>query len=156
MTFINSIRHFRTQLAISLLMLAAHGTGTAKATWSFVLADSETREVAVATVTCVENLDLLAVSPVVLVGQGAATCQAFADFEGIRRPIIRQGFEQMLSPDDILVDLEEISGHQQRQYGFADVMGRTATFTGSLVVSQLPFADGTTGSVGNLHYAIQG
>ena len=142
------------RLAIGIALLA-QGT-SAHATWSFVIADTETKELAVATVTCVENLDLLAVSPVVIVGKGAATCQAFADFDGIRRPLMRQGIQQMDDPGNILVELAQITGHQQRQYGFVDTLGRSATFTGSLVFTQLPYAEGKTGSSGNLVYAIQG
>ena len=81
----------------------------AEATWSIAISDTETREVAVGTVTCLNNFDLLALVPVIVVGKGSAAVQASGDFDGIRRPII---FDQLMlgtSPADILTMLEGIA-----------------------------------------------
>ena len=135
-------------LGIALAM-----SGTAQATWSIVIADSETREVAVGTVTCLTSYDLLAIVPVVVVERGAAAVQASGDFAGIRRPIIFDHLIIGTPPDEILSILAGISGHQSRQYGLADTQGRTITFTGS---SCYAWAGGVTGTQGSLVYAIQG
>jgi uncharacterized Ntn-hydrolase superfamily protein len=130
--------------------------GPASATWSIVIVDSDTREVAIGTVTCLTGLDLLGIVPVVVVGQGAAACQAAGDFDGLRRPIIFNGLKQGVDPVDILAQVAGVSGHQFRQYGIADTQGRTLTFQGTDVDAQLQWAGGVAGSVGSLHYAIQG
>lgn len=123
------------------------------ATWSIVLTDTETKEVAVGTVTCLTAYDLLAIVPVVVVGKGGAAVQAAGDFSGIRRPIIFDHLKLGTSPQDILTILAGISGHQSRQYGIVDTQGRKVTFTGS---SCSQWAGGVVGSVDSLAYAIQG
>ncbi len=137
-------------LAASLLL----GLGSpASATWSIVIADSETREVAVGTVTCLTSYDLLAIVPVVVVDRGVAAVQASGDFGGTRRPIIFQHLIDGTSPAEILSILAGVSGHQSRQYGIADTQGRMITFTGG---STIQWAGGVTGSAGTMVYAVQG
>ncbi len=124
-----------------------------EATWSIVLADVETGEVAVGTVTCLNNFDLLALVPVVVVGRGGGAVQSAGDFDGIRRPII---FEQLglgTPPEEILAILATIPGHQSRQYGITDTQGRKVTFSG---LSNGAWAGGVTGAQCSMHYAIQG
>ena len=133
----------------AILTLAA----PASATWSIVIADRETREVAIGTVTCLEQFNLLAIVPVVVVGQGAAACQSSGDFEGVRRPVLFEGLVNGDSPVALLSMVSIIGGHQSRQYGIADTLGRTITFTGSECAQ---WAGGVTGEVGSLVYAIQG
>ena len=60
---------------VSLVLLnpAAH------ATWSIVIGDCQTKEVAVGTVTCLNNFDLHAIVPAVVVGKGAGAVQAWPD-----------------------------------------------------------------------------
>lgn len=125
----------------------------ARATWSIAIADSHTGEVAVGTVTCLTNLDLLALVPVVVVGKGAAAVQAAGDMPGTRRQIIFNNLMLGTSPEDILTLLEGQAGHEQRQYGIADTQGRTITFSGS---ANFQFAGGVTGQLGSMVYAIQG
>lgn len=135
--------------AVSFLMLLA---SPATATWSICLTDSETKEVAVGTVTCLTNFDLLALVPVV-VGKGSAAVQAAGDFNGIRRPVIFDHLKIGTPPDEILEILAGIGGHQSRQYGIADTQGRMITFTGSQNGS---WAGGVIGTQGSMVYAIQG
>lgn len=136
-------------LAAGLLVAAR----PAAATWSIVIADVETREVAVGTVTCLTSLDLLAIVPVVVVGEGAAACQAAGDFDGTRRPIIDTGLRIDRTPQQILTQLSGVGGHQQRQYGIVDTEGGVVTFTGT---NTLAWAGGVTGGQGTLRWAIQG
>ncbi|MCH8913855.1 MAG: DUF1028 domain-containing protein [Planctomycetes bacterium] len=124
-----------------------------EATWSIILADVETGEVAVGTVTCLNNFDLLALVPVVVVGKGGAAVQSAGDFDGIRRPIIFEHLGLGTPPEEILEILAGISGHQQRQYGITDTRGRKVTFSG---LSNGAWAGGVTGSQCSMHYAIQG
>jgi len=136
---------------VSLLVLAA--ASSAWATWSIVIADSRTKEVAVGTVTCLTSYDLLAIVPVVVVGKGAGACQASGDFDGRRRPIIFDGLKAGTSPQQILNQLANVTGHQSRQYGIADTQARMITFTGT---STFQWAGGVIGSQGTMVYAIQG
>jgi hypothetical protein len=123
------------------------------ATWSIVIADAQSKEVAIGTVTCLNQFDLLAIVPVVVVGKGAAAVQAAGDFDGIRRPVIFQQLMLGTPPAQILELLEPISGHEDRQYGIADTLGGTLTFTGS---DTFAWAGGVAGSDCTIFYAIQG
>ena len=125
----------------------------ARATWSIVVGDQETKEVAVGTVTCLNNFDLLAIVPVVVVEKGAAAVQAAGDFNGTRRPIIFDHLMMGTPPEEILVILAGVSGHQSRQYGIVDTKGGAVTFTGN---STFQWAGGVIGSQGSMFYAIQG
>jgi uncharacterized Ntn-hydrolase superfamily protein len=133
--------------AVALLARPVH------ATWSIAIADRHTKEVAVGTVTCLNDFDLLAIVPVVVMGKGAAAVQAAGDFDGQRRPVIYSGFQSLTDPDDIFDQLAVIAGHQSRQYGIADTLGRTLTFTGA---DNSQWAGGVTGEIGSMAYAIQG
>ena len=143
-------KHMRFWAPLAVVLSVAQ---IAEATWSIVLADVETGEVAVGTVTCLNNFDLLALVPVVVVGRGGAAVQSAGDFDGIRRPIIFEHLGLGTPPEEILEILAGISGHQQRQYGIADTQGRKVTFSG---LSNGAWAGGVTGSQCSMHYAIQG
>jgi uncharacterized Ntn-hydrolase superfamily protein len=140
-------------VVVVLIAVTAGASSRARATWSIAIADCESREVAVGTVTCLNNFDLLAIVPVVIVGKGAAAVQAAGDFQGIRRPVIFDGFINGDSPEDIFALLERISGHQSRQYGIADTQCRMLTFTGS---GASEWKGGVIGRQGSMVYAIQG
>jgi len=124
-----------------------------EATWSVVLVDVRTKEVAIGSVTCLTNFDLRAFTPVLRVGLGGATSQSLVDSEGTRRRAIHDGLSAGLPPQRILLDLAAISGHEDRQYGIVDTFGRSVTFSG---ISNGGYAGGVVGSVGDIHYAIQG
>ncbi len=128
-------------------------SSTAGGTWSITITDSRTGEVAVGTVTCLTSFDLLNLVPVVVVGKGAAAVQSAGDFDGIRRPIIFNGFMSGRSPQEILTLLEAVAGHQQRQYGITDTNGDMVSFTGS---SNGAWAGSIVGTDGTISYAIQG
>lgn len=139
-------------LVSALLVCAPLG-----ATWSILLVEPLTGEMAIASVTCLSGFNLLSATPVVMVGRGIGVCQSFGDPDGIRRPIIRNGFLANLTPPAILGALAQVNGHSLRQYGILNVDGETATFTGAGCAQ---WAGGVTGVVpgprGPIHYAVQG
>jgi uncharacterized Ntn-hydrolase superfamily protein len=128
-------------------------TSASQGTWSICIADAESKEVAVGTVTCLNEFDLVALVPVVVVGKGAAAVQAAGDFDGIRRPIVFAELMNETLPADILDMLAGIAGHQDRQYGIADTLADAITFTGS---DTFEWAGGVVGSECTMFYAIQG
>ncbi|MCA8958972.1 MAG: DUF1028 domain-containing protein [Planctomycetes bacterium] len=148
----------RPSLACRVSILAAALLGVtamvqeAMATWSIVLVDVRTGEIGLASETCLAPFDLRALTPVVLVGKGAAVCQASGDFDGLRRPLIRAGFENGDTLPEILATVSGVSGHDSRQYGMVDTRGDVLSFTGG---STLPVASGGTGQVGDVLYAVQ-
>lgn len=155
------IRHLTRRLLLAsaaLMTFAAPGS----ATWSIVLIDVRTGEVALGSATCLTNFDMRVSTPVLITGVGGATAQSFVDQTGLNRARIRDGFLTGETPDQILAALALIdTGHQTRQYGFADVRGNTGTFSGT---GAGPWAGGRTGRftyshngmTGEIVYAIQG
>lgn len=140
----------------SLLSLAAAAglAAPAGATWSIILIDTRTGEIAVASATCLTSFDLQAGTPVLIPGIGAATAQSSVDQGGYNRVFIRDRLLEGLDPGEIVAQLEGFdSGHQTRQYGIASADGGTATFTGDRAGA---WAGGVTGRVGDVVYAVQG
>ncbi|MCW5775808.1 MAG: VCBS repeat-containing protein [Phycisphaeraceae bacterium] len=132
----------------------ASAVATASATWSIILIDTRTGEVALGSATCLTNFDLQAGTPVLIPRVGGATAQSFVDQGGFNRTFIRDRLLDGTHPEQIIAMLAGFDGgHQTRQYGIADVHGGTATFTGSSAGS---WAGGLTGRVGDVVYAIQG
>lgn len=127
---------------------------SASATWSIVLVDMETKEVAAGSATCLTGFDLRQNLPVVIVGVGAACAQSAVDSSASNRIRIYEQFLNGTAPDEILNILEMADGaHQSRQYGIVDALGRAATFTGTGAGQH---ASGVTGQTGSIFYAIQG
>lgn len=141
----------RAGLAGASIALAA---GSASATWSIIIIDTRTGEIAVASATCLTGFNLRDNTPVLIPGVGAATAQSFVDSSGQNRVKIRDMLIEGAHPDEILAALAVFdSGHQTRQYGIADTMGRAATFSGTGAGG---WAGGQIGQVGDLIYAVQG
>ena len=140
-------------LALSAAVLTGL-TATAQATWSIVLVDTATGEVAIGCATCLEGLDLEIYVPVVLAGVGGACAQSSIDTTGRNRRYIWDELQKGTSPKDILTGLAGLdSSHQSRQYGIVDMKGRRITFTGSQCGA---WAGGVAGKRGTIIYAIQG
>lgn len=138
-------------LSLGALSLAA---GQAQATWSILIADTRTGEVAVASATCVTGIDLRAETPVLLTGVGGVTAQSFVDVTGQNRTFARDGLLAGQTPQDILDGLSAFDGsHETRQYGIVDIRGGTATFSG---LNASEWKGGVTGQIGDLVYAVQG
>ena len=136
--------------ALALLTIA----GTANATWSILLVDTRTGEIALGSATCLTSFDLRANTPVIITGVGAATAQSFVDSSGRNRVRVRDGLARGLSPAAILADLATFDGgHQTRQYGIIDTTGRAGTFSGTGAGA---WAGGVTGEIDGIVYAVQG
>ncbi|MBI5865326.1 MAG: DUF1028 domain-containing protein [Planctomycetes bacterium] len=144
-------RMFRAAFALALLGWAAL---SAHATWSIIVVDTATREIAVGSATCLTNFDLLRGLPVVRVDVGAAAAQSAIDGGAVNRQRIWTGLINGDSPETILALLAASdASHQSRQYGIVDWQGRALTFTGANCGA---YANGLTGSFGSCVYSIQG
>ena len=148
----------RTRLTRSSLPIAAAAllacAGSARATWSILLVDTRTGEIALGSATCLTGFDLRANTPVIITGVGAATAQSFVDSTGRNRARIHNGLALGQTPAEILADLATFDpGHQTRQYGIVDATGGTGTFSGT---SAGAWAGGTTGEIDGIYYAVQG
>lgn len=146
-------------LPLALLALAG---STASATWSILIADTRTGEIAVGSATCLSGFDLRAETPVLLLGRGAITAQSAVDSSGMNRARAFEGFAKGLTPAEIFAILEATDpGHSNRQYGMIDVLGNTLTFSGA---DNADFAGGVTGRIeagapgpaDDIVYAVQG
>jgi len=133
----------------------------AHATWSILLVDVRTGEIAVGSATCLTNFDLRAGTPVLIPGIGAAAAQSAVDSTGSNRTLIRDLLASGVQTQDILAALSTFDpSHQSRQYGIVTALGDPATFTG---IGAGAWAGGETGVIpgagvggGDLYYAIQG
>lgn len=136
--------------------------GTARATWSIILVDTRTGEVAVACATCLAGFDLKEGTPVLLTGIGAASAQSSVDVTFQNRTFIRDRLAEGVAPASIITQLAAFDGaHQSRQYGIADVLGRSTTFTGTGAGQWRGGEAGSygytyLGRTGTVFYAIQG
>jgi uncharacterized Ntn-hydrolase superfamily protein len=144
----------RRILHLMLLMGLLGATMPARATWSIIIVDRESKEVAIGSATCLTNFNLKKYLPVVLVDVGAGAAQSNVDFQAINRQLIREELLAGTPPAQILVLLEaQDPSHQTRQYGIVDTRGRAVTFSGS---QNGEYANGLTGQFGSLVYSIQG
>jgi hypothetical protein len=123
------------------------------ATWSIVVVDMATGEVAVGTATCLTNFDIQKGVPVIVPGIGAGASQSLLDSGGLNRKIIQRGLIVGLTPDQILQQLSLINGFQARQFGIVNLVDPPVTFTGNNASAA---KGGVAGVVGDLRYAIQG
>lgn len=143
-----------TRACLTLLLSALLLCPRLDATWSIVLTDEATGEVAIGSATCLEGLNLKALLPVLRVGLGAGAAQSMIDNGGTNRLKIWNQLALGTPPADIVpILLQGDLFAQSRQYGIADLGNDAATFTG---VNAGAFADGVVGQVGSVRYAIQG
>ncbi len=140
----------RVVLALAAVLLCA----PLPATWSIILIDTRTGEIAVGCATCLTAFDLRAGVPVIWVGAGAACAQSFVDSSGQNRLLIRNQLQLGTDPAQILLLLQgQDPGHQTRQYGIVDLQGRAVGFSGTGAGA---WAGHITGRIGDVVYAIQG
>ena len=71
-----------------VLLVTALFTGTLNATWSIILIDTRTGEIAIGSATCLVGFDLQNAASVVVVGRGAAAAQCYVDDTGVNRMLI--------------------------------------------------------------------
>ncbi len=140
----------RASLAVSLCVLLVT---PARATWSIVVVDRSTGEVAVAAATCIATINLTRGLPAIEVGRGGGVVQASGAFEDLV-PMAR-GLRDGLSPAEILelVIAAEPSPNQLQTAIVSLYPGAPVTFTGRNVGRAKL---GVVGEVGELAYAIQG
>ena len=139
---------------VGLLAVSLYSAASAPATWSIILVDTETHEVAIGSATCLQFFDLQRGLPVVRIRVGAAAAQSYIDQTGQNRLFIWNELANGTDPAAILKELAvRDPAHQTRQYGIVDVLGRAATFSGS---ENGAYANGLTGRIGPIAYAIQG
>lgn len=144
----------RTLLLTLRLAVLSLLTAALNATWSIILVDLRTGEIAIASATCLTGFDLQHDACVIVVGRGAAAAQSFVDVTGANRALIFAQLQAGTPPQQILQLLaQQDSSHQSRQYGIVDVQGRAVAFTGTGAGA---FAGQVTGQVGTIWYAIQG
>ncbi|MBI3820877.1 MAG: DUF1028 domain-containing protein [Planctomycetes bacterium] len=138
--------------AAAFALIAAN----ALATWSIIIVDTSTGEVAIGQATCIPNFDLEAASAVVVIGKGAGCAQSFIDTTGQNRLTMFTDFQQEVPLSQILNQLiaQDFSA-QLRQYGMVSIYnnGDAITFTGTGCGA---YANGVVGQIGTLKYAIQG
>ena len=135
---------------VALLVLAV----PARATWSIILVNIRTGEIAIASATCVPGLDLTVYVPVIVVGKGAGAAQSFIDQTGVNRLLIRDQLRLGTDPAQILALLAASDpSHQTRQYGIVDLNGRAIGFTGTGAGA---YGSDRIGQVGDIAYAVQG
>jgi hypothetical protein len=152
----------RTRLAAVAAGALLWTCASAQATWSIILVDTRTGEVAVGCATCLAGFDLKEGTPVLLTGVGAASAQSFIDTTFQNRTFIRDRLAEGVAPSTIISQLASFDGsHQTRQYGIADVLGRSATFTGTGAGQwrggqAASFEYSYVGQTGSVWYAIQG
>lgn len=129
--------------------------GPAWATWSIVVLNRATGEVAVATSTCLSNFNIATAVPVIRVGYGAGAAQSFVNFQASNRRLFFNNVVRNGATPTLLLDAIEAAdpGFQLRQFGFVSVWGAPATHTGT---QNFQAALGVTGEVDGYEYAIQG
>ena len=146
--------HVSRRLLATVVSVGLLSAGPALATWSIVLVDTRTGELAIGSATCLTSFNLEFFLPVVrpMIGVGAA--QSSIDSTGANRLTIWNELAKQTAPTDILTILaSQDPSHQSRQYGIIDTFGRVATFTGA---GDGQWAGGRTGQFGTIVYGIQG
>ena len=140
--------------ALVALMLSIMIAGPASATWSIVVLNRLTGELAVATSTCISNFDIATAVPVIRVGYAAGAAQSFVVSSASNRRIIFRNSLRGATPQQLLDAIEAADGgFQNRQFGIVTFAGPPVTHTGT---SNGNFANGLTGTFGEYEYAIQG
>ncbi len=141
------------RLVLAFLFGIAFLIAPVSATWSILIIDLATGEIALGIATCLTGFDLRPTTVVVVPGFGVAAAQSFVGPLSLRE-LIRTGLLAGTPANVILAQLAAADpGHQSRQYGIASVFGGLATFTGSGAGA---WAGDLTGQVGTLRYTIQG
>lgn len=141
------------RFVLAFLLGLAFLVAPASATWSILIINLATGEIAIGIATCLTGFDLKPNTVVVVPGYGVAAAQSFVGPQSLRE-LIRSGLLNGTPASVILTQLGLADpGHQTRQYGIASVFGGSVTFTGSGAGA---WAGDLTGQVGTLAYTIQG
>lgn len=122
-------------LAAWLLLAAA---SPAWATWSVIAVDQTTREVVIASATCVPQAafagfpakGLMDVQAIVVPGKGVAAAQAGVDRTRKNQQLIFDEIVKGTDPQRILEMLKQDPNVETRQFAIVDLEGRTIGFSG--------------------------
>lgn len=142
-----------------IVLLASIGlcgllAGPARATWSIVVTDSKTGEIAVGTATCIGGGDIQLIVPVMRVGWGAAAHQANVTANQKNKKTSWAELAKGTDPAVILALTQAgDTGFNSRQIGIVDLLGRSVSYSGN---GNGAWAGGVSGAQGTLTYAIQG
>jgi hypothetical protein len=146
---VRTVRRFGVVSCLGLILAQP-----ALATWSIVAVNTKTGEVCIASATCLEDLVLQGLTPVVRVGIGAAACQSVGDSTGVNRMKLWNYFEEGLTPQQMLDRVTQHDGNaQNRQYGIVNMADPPVSFTGVLC-GEAKYS--IAGEIDNVRYAIQG
>jgi hypothetical protein len=139
-------RFLLSLLTLTLLSWPAH------ATWSILIVNHRTGEVAIGSATCLTNINLARLTPTVVIGRGIGVVQAAGNSALL--PLIAQGIRDGLTPEVILANVDAADMFfNSRQIGIVSFDGPPVTFTGG---GAGRWKGGVVGTVGELSYAIQG
>lgn len=141
------------RLLVAFALAIAFLVAPASATWSILIIDMATGEIAIGIATCLTGFDLKPNTIVVVPGFGVAAAQSFVGPQSLRE-LIRTGLLAG-SPASLILQQLAIAdpGHQSRQYGIASLLGGTITFTGTGAGG---WAGDLVGQTGSLYYTIEG
>jgi uncharacterized Ntn-hydrolase superfamily protein len=122
-------------LAAALVLLSA---SPASATWSVIAVDQKTREVVIASATCVPQAafagfpakGLMDVQAIVVPGKGVAAAQAGVDRTRKNQQLIFDEIVKGTDPSHILELLKADPAIDTRQFAIVDLQGRMAGFSG--------------------------
>ena len=123
-------------VAAAVVLLAS--VTPAHATWSVIAVDQKTREVAIASATCVPQAafasfpakGLMDVQAIVVPGKGVAAAQAGVDRTRTNQQLIFDEIGKGTDPARILELLQEDPNVEVRQFAIVDVQGRMVGFSG--------------------------
>jgi len=124
----------------------------AGATWSIVVVNRRTGEVAIGGATCLAATDLSRIIPAVAVGVGGGCAQATGNNASL--VILYDELVQGSDPAAVLAAMDAADPHfNTRQIGIVNMADSPVTYTGRQVGRA---KGGVVGEVGDLAYAIQG
>lgn len=139
---------------LSLILALCVAVLPAQATWSIVVVNTRTGEVAVASATCIDGFDLEFYLPVIVPGVGVGAAQSVVDQNAVNRKKIWDLLQAGVEPQAIVAQLATgDSLYQSRQYGIVNAKNFPATFSGN---NALAAKYGIAGVSDDLRYAIQG
>jgi hypothetical protein len=133
--------------AVPLVLAAAGIAPPLAATWSILVVNTKTGEVAVGCATCIAGMDIQEFVPAVVPGIGVGAAQCSGDNGAVRRMAMVAGLLAGLTPAEI------ITSGASEQNGIVDLLHDPVTWTGPVCQAGKL---GVTGIAGDLRYAIQG
>ena len=148
---------------VTALLFVLVSASPALATWSVIAVDQKTREVVIASATCVPQAafagfpakGLMDVQAIVVPGKGVAAAQAGVDRTRKNQQLIFDEIVKGTDPARILDMLKQDPNVEVRQFAIVDLEGRTSGFSGQknmpVSLSRQQQVPGT-----GIYYSIQG